>query len=122
MRAAVIHIWVPAEFEALGIRLIAGDTELLLGVSAIGKLNSEGSFRRRNFQYGQGEWKAMVRNNKSLRVSHIAPTARGHTKLEEYVAKMGNFGIGVLAFPTDSDGGFEVQKLQNQNKKATEIK
>ena len=122
MRAAVIHIWVPAEFEALGIRLIAGDTELLLGVSAIGKLNSEGSFRRRNFQYGQGEWKAMVRNNKSLRVSHIAPTARGHTKLEECVAEMGNRAIEVLSPQADLNSDFEVQKFQNLNETEGRIK
>ena len=59
-------------------------------------LDFEVSFGRRNFQFGQGECVATVRNNKNRSVFPHAPTASGQAKSEEDVANAGNREIGVF--------------------------
>ena len=62
-------------------------------------------------QFGQGEWKVMVRYGENQWVLPLAPTARGRTTLEGYLTKIKNLDIGVLEIQDDFEGDFEVRKV-----------
>ena len=81
MRDAGIPIWAEAAFVRAKVRLIMGDTEIILAMEAVAELLLIVDFDRRYFQVGQVEWKAIVRNGKSRRVCTLYPTARGRAKL-----------------------------------------
>lgn len=81
MRAAVIPIWISAESKPAKVRLIAGDTEIHSGLEIIGRLDLRVNPNRRNFQFRQGEWKAIVGNIGNLGAFPLVQTARSHVKL-----------------------------------------
>ena len=83
-------IWVGGQFRPVRVRLIGGDTELLLEMEIITELRITVGFGNRNFHVGRGEWRATTRIAGILWVFPLPPTARGYTKLENYCAEIKN--------------------------------
>ena len=81
-------------------------------MGTITQLCIEADFGRRTIHVGQGEWQVVPRNAGNRWVFPLAQTARGYTKLEVYVAQVGNCDLKVLATRGDFADIWEFQ-LQN---------
>ena len=102
-------IWFGSESEPSEVRLIMGDTGILIGAEAFGGLRLMVRFDRRYPQVGHG----MASNCQGWGnnwVFNLAPTARGHTKLADYSAPITNRKLEVLATQAGIGSVFEVQK------------
>lgn len=75
--ATVINTYTGAtEFGHVEVRLITGDTALLLGLGGIEKGYFEVNSKRRNLQVGQRGWDATVGNKKFMGISSFRNGAR----------------------------------------------
>ena len=82
-------------------------------MEVVNKLRLTVDFGKRYLCAVQGEWGAGVRNGENRRVLPLFPTARVYAKLEDCVAKLGNFEIEVLADREYCDSDFEVGNVPN---------
>ena len=73
--ATHIPILDATEFKQVRVRLFTDDTELLLGLDLVSKLDLYVNFIRRDFQAGHREWKAAVSNTENRWVFPLSPTA-----------------------------------------------
>ena len=110
VRTSAIPIWAGKEFEPTKVRLISGDAALFLGLEVIEIFRLSVDLDTRRLQFGQGEWKAMVRNFENRWISPV-PTARGYSKLGGYFAKMGNSAMRVFAIQDGCEGDFDVREV-----------
>ena len=105
---------VDGHFKPVKIRLINGETELLLGMDIIRKLRLAVDLGSDRFQVGQGEWEAMTFNDKHRWVFPLVPNACAFAKLDQYFRKMQAKEIDVLHTQGDfrmseSTKGFEIE-------------
>ena len=63
--------WAVSEFRRIAVRLIQGETELLLGLGIIEMLGMQGDFVERKSHVGWGEWHATVRIIENRWVSRL---------------------------------------------------
>ena len=72
---AVIPIWAGGTFGPVRVRLIRGESELLLGVDIVKKMDSAVNFGSDQFKVGKSEWGMMTFNEKHRRVFPLVPTS-----------------------------------------------
>ena len=94
-------MWVGNNSRPVRVRLIGGDAELIFGVGIIEKMRIKGDFGKRNFHVGHREEQVVTRSGGNRWVFALPPTASGRKKLAEYLAKMENCDLDVLAVRAD---------------------
>ena len=97
----IVSIWVAGGFRLVRVRLVGGDSELLLAMNIIEKLRIKVDFAHRNSHIGQGEWRAMARNGgKSMRIPPRSNFARLY-EIGVVFRENENIDLEILEVPAD---------------------